>query len=112
MQGHNWMLPNAMTPNIPITIDESKCVGCNRCVEVCRMDVFLPNPAKGEAPIVMYPDECWFCGVCVEDCPVGANAFHHPLNQIMPWKRKQTGELFREGMTNLPEPRFRDPVDG
>ncbi|MGI5971914.1 MAG: 4Fe-4S dicluster domain-containing protein [Oscillospiraceae bacterium] len=100
-----YMIPNPMTPCTPVTFDETKCIGCNICVEVCRTDVFVPNPEKGKPPIVLYPDECWFCGCCVEDCPVeGASKFHHPLNQKIAWKRKETGEIFRAGMENAPPP--------
>lgn len=46
--------------------------------------------------MVLFPDECWFCGCCVQDCPVeGANMMHHPLNQKVAWKNKETGELHR-----------------
>ena len=38
------MVPNPMTPNQAIFIDEKLCIGCNMCVEVCRVDVLLPNP--------------------------------------------------------------------
>jgi NADPH-dependent glutamate synthase beta subunit-like oxidoreductase len=62
-------------------------------------------------PIVLYPDECWFCGTCVEECPVpGAIRMEHPLNQRVAWKRKDTGEMFRRGMKNLPPPNTRPPV--
>ena len=105
MKKETYMLPNPMTPCIPITFDEDLCVGCNTCVNVCRTDVLMPNPTMGGVPIVLYPDECWFCGCCVEDCPVpGASQFHQPLNQQLAWKRKDTGELFRVGGTGNPEP--------
>ena len=101
MNGENKkavMLPNPMTPNTPITFDETKCIGCNICVNVCRTDVLMPNPEKGKPPIVLYPDECWFCGACVADCPREANDFHHPLNQrTIVWKRKETGAIYRIG---------------
>jgi NAD-dependent dihydropyrimidine dehydrogenase PreA subunit len=95
-----YFVPNPATPNECITFDESKCVGCNNCVETCRSDVLMPNPEKGEPPIVLYPDECWFCGTCVSDCPQGGSAggaikLNHPLNMRICWKRKDTGEIFR-----------------
>ncbi len=91
-----YLMPNPMTPCECVTFDETKCVGCNTCVESCRTDVLLPSAEKGKPPIVMFPDECWFCGCCVQDCPIeGSNAMHHPLNQKVAWKRKSTGELHR-----------------
>lgn len=91
-----YLMPNPATPCECVTFDETKCVGCNTCVESCRTDVLMPNPEKGKHPLVIYPDECWFCGCCVQDCPVeGANAMHHPLNQRIAWKNKETGELRR-----------------
>ena len=91
-----YYMPSPMTPNEVITFDESKCIGCNTCVDVCRCDVLMPNPVQGKPPIVTYPDECWFCGCCVADCPVeGANKFNVPVHQRLVWKNKETGELHR-----------------
>ena len=91
-EGGNAVL-NPLTPCTPVTFDAMLCAGCNRCVDVCRMDVFIPNPKSGKPPLVLYPDECWFCGCCVEDCPAGAAEFHHPLGQRIPGKRKETDEM-------------------
>jgi NADH-quinone oxidoreductase subunit F len=64
-----------------------------------------------EPPLLLYPDECWFCGTCVEECPAdGAIRMVHPMNQIVGWKRKETGELFRAGMKNPPAPYTVPPV--
>ena len=70
MYSKAYMVPNPMTPNQAIFINEKLCTGCNTCANVCRTDVLLPNPKKGKPPIVMYPDECWFGGCCVSQCPV------------------------------------------
>lgn len=65
---------------IPVTYDQEKCIGCNRCAAACQSDVLVPSTVKGEHPIVMYPGECIYCGACVMDCPVeGAIHFEHPL---------------------------------
>ena len=53
----------------PILFDDSLCVGCNRCADVCQVDIFIPNPEKGKHPIVVYPGECYYCGSCVMACP-------------------------------------------
>ena len=65
---------------MPITYDESKCIGCNRCVNVCQCDILFPNEIKGKTPIVMYPGECYYCGACVMVCPnEGAIKLKHPI---------------------------------
>lgn len=91
----SYLFPNAMTPCEVVTFDAEKCVGCNACVNVCRTDVLMPNKEKGCEPLVVYPDECWFCGCCVDECKKDAIQMHHPLNQKIAWKRKETGEIFR-----------------
>lgn len=45
-------------------IDDSKCIHCGRCEEVCRFSA-IQNDTVG-----IY--ECEGCGVCVEICPVQA----------------------------------------
>jgi NAD-dependent dihydropyrimidine dehydrogenase PreA subunit len=52
-----------------IYFNESVCIGCNICVEVCPCDVFAPNPEKGKPPIVRYAEECYFDGSCINLCP-------------------------------------------
>ena len=111
MYSKAYMVPNPMTPNQAILIDENICNGCNQCVNVCRSDVMLKNPMAGKPPIVMYPDECWFCGCCVFHCPEsGAIKVEYPLNQRIGWKRKETGEYFRAGIKNQSPPNLQPPI--
>lgn len=51
-----------------ISIDRSQCIGCAKCINVCRADAIriLSNKA------VIDPDRCIKCGNCVEICPVNA----------------------------------------
>jgi NAD-dependent dihydropyrimidine dehydrogenase PreA subunit len=111
MEDAVYMIPNPATPNQCVTIDNTKCAGCNACIEVCRTDVMVPNSEKGKPPVVLYPDECWFCGNCVAACPKSAITMNFPLNQRVSWKRKATGEYFRIGMKNPPPPNTRPPID-
>jgi NAD-dependent dihydropyrimidine dehydrogenase PreA subunit len=91
-----YALPNWCTPVNPVIMDAAVCTGCNRCVDVCQVDIFIPNPEGGKPPVVLYPEECWYCGSCVECCPEpGAVRLNHPLTQRVRWKRKDTGEHFR-----------------
>jgi len=91
-----YAFPNLPTPSRPVIFNPEICKGCNVCVEICQMDVFIPNPEKGKPPIILHPDECWYDGCCVAGCPKpGAIKLNHPLMQRVRWKRKDTGEHFR-----------------
>ena len=64
----------------PLRFDPEKCIGCNRCVEACQIDVFLPAGVQGKTPVVVWPGEGWYCGACVMECPKpGALELRHPL---------------------------------
>lgn len=89
-----YAFPNKPTPSMPVIIDETRCVGCNKCVDICMMDILVPNPEKGGPPIVIYPEECYREGDCVTECPVqGAITFRHPLMNRAHYKDKETGEI-------------------
>jgi NAD-dependent dihydropyrimidine dehydrogenase PreA subunit len=114
-ENRTFMEPNLPTPNKPVVFDEDACTGCNRCVEICSMNVLMPNPQVGKPPIVLYPDECWYGACCVAECPnrfEGAIRLVHPIMQKVRWKRKDTGDHFRVGMKNPPPPNLRPPVGG
>ena len=64
----------------PLLFDETRCIGCNACVNICQVDILIPNPEKGKPPVVLFPGECYYCGACVMSCPVdGAIRLQHPL---------------------------------
>ena len=50
-----YALPNVQTPNLPVLVNPDKCIGCNTCVQVCQIDVFIPNPKKGQPPLILHP---------------------------------------------------------
>ena len=89
-----FAIPNIQTPSTPVTFDPKVCVGCNKCVETCPIDVFIPNPTKGEQPIILHAEECWYCGCCANDCPnPGAMKFNWPLPLKPRWKNKESGKV-------------------
>jgi NAD-dependent dihydropyrimidine dehydrogenase PreA subunit len=53
----------------PVVFDERVCNGCNKCVEVCLMEILQRNREKGKPPVVAYPDECAYDGACWLHCP-------------------------------------------
>jgi NAD-dependent dihydropyrimidine dehydrogenase PreA subunit len=89
-----FAIPNVPTPNQPVLFDPEFCTGCNVCVEVCPIDVYIPHPEEGNPPIILHPEECWYCGTCVVDCPCpGAIKFNWPLQARGYWKNKDTGKI-------------------
>jgi len=73
----------------PITFNPDICIGCNKCMEVCQVDIFIPNVEKKKPPLVLFPAECWYCGCCVNECPKpGAIKLNPPLMNRVYWKRK------------------------
>ena len=39
-----YAYPNTISPANPVIFDPEICNGCNTCVNVCQIDVFIPNP--------------------------------------------------------------------
>ena len=86
-----YALPNWCTPSTPVVFEPEICNGCNICINICMMDVYIPNPEKGDPPVILYPEECWYCGSCIEHCPKpGASKLNQPLMRRVRWKRKDT----------------------
>ena len=107
-----YISQNPTGPTAAVCSDESICLGCNACANICRMQTILPNPEAGKAPILAYPDECWYCGCCVEVCRSGALTMNLPINQRVFFKRKTTGEIFRIGQPNGPDRSYFVPPFG
>ena len=103
---------NAPGPTTAVVIDSEKCVGCNACVNICRMQTILPNPESGKPPVLAYPDECWYCACCVEVCRTGALQMRLPINQRILFKDRETGEIFRLGGVEAPEKTYFIPPYG
>ena len=43
------------------------CIGCQKCVDRCPMDVFYYD-AKTNKSIILYPENCQSCGQCYLAC--------------------------------------------
>lgn len=54
---------------VTLQLDESRCIGCGRCIEVCPHQVFA---AQGKVVRIADRDACMECGACAGNCPVTA----------------------------------------
>ncbi len=53
-----------------ITIDETACIRCGKCVDVCGLARVYELSSESSVPV--NADHCWFCGQCVAGCPTDA----------------------------------------
>lgn len=51
-------------------VDQSKCVSCKKCVEICEHGGARIEEDSGKA--VIFPPKCSGCGRCMRQCPTGA----------------------------------------
>lgn len=51
-------------------LSTARCIGCDRCVDVCPTDVFDRVP--GAVPVVARQGDCQTCFLCEAWCPVDA----------------------------------------
>lgn len=54
---------------VTLRMNQEKCTGCGKCLEVCPHDVF----AKADTMVVIKDrDACMECGACAKNCPFSA----------------------------------------
>jgi NAD-dependent dihydropyrimidine dehydrogenase PreA subunit len=51
-------------------VSASRCITCNKCVQVCPMNVF--EAVKDAPPIIARQEDCQTCFMCELYCPVDA----------------------------------------
>jgi len=55
-----------------IRIDQSKCVGCKKCINVCPGSLLAAD--ESSKAFIKRPYECWGCTACLKECSAGAIA--------------------------------------
>ena len=56
-----------------ISIDQSICIGCGKCHDVCPGTLIKINEQR--KAFIKYPKDCWGCTSCIKECPVHAIRF-------------------------------------
>ncbi|UCC98928.1 MAG: 4Fe-4S binding protein [Phycisphaerales bacterium] len=54
---------------VTLNLDADKCIGCERCAEVCPHGVFTVEDRNAR---IIDRDLCMECGACQNNCPVEA----------------------------------------
>lgn len=62
----------APAPRTRAVIDETRCIGCRKCPDVCPVDAILGARKRMHTVIEL---ECNGCGLCLPPCPVDCIAF-------------------------------------
>ena len=62
-----------------VKVDESRCIGCKKCYNMCPMDVFTWDDEK-KKPVISHIEECWMCGICWMDCPKRCIDIRYPCS--------------------------------
>ena len=57
--------------NFRYEIDEEKCIGCEKCAEVCPT-LAIDFDVESEKAYVLDIDSCLVCHQCLEVCPTDA----------------------------------------
>ncbi|KAL0230430.1 hypothetical protein PCE1_003990 [Barthelona sp. PCE] len=58
-----------------VSMDHDKCIGCNKCVDVCIVGSLVKNDDPDNKVPIYVADTCIGCQCCVNVCPV--DAFEH-----------------------------------
>ena len=62
--------------SVVITLDENKCIGCNKCIAKCPVEgANVAYLKDGENKVRTHPDDCILCGKCIEVCGPGARDY-------------------------------------
>ncbi|WP_437819092.1 4Fe-4S binding protein [Sorangium sp. So ce1078] len=68
-------------------VSDTRCIGCDLCVEVCPTNVFDRVP--GGAPVIARQRDCQTCFMCEAYCPVDALYVAPEAEQPVPVDEEQ-----------------------
>lgn len=85
--------------NVPLEINENKCIGCANCEYVCPSGAIKVDIQEGVSKSI--PELCLSCGSCSVECPADAITMRN-------FSDEQIKKMIKEGLASLPrnEPRI------
>lgn len=57
-----------------IKIDVNKCVGCNKCLEICPGNLIYKD--EQNKAFIKYEKDCWGCTACLKECKFKAIKYY------------------------------------
>jgi electron transport complex protein RnfB len=87
-------------------IDESRCIGCTRCIDACPVDAIVG--AQGLMHTVIEP-WCIGCGLCLPPCPVDCIEMIPARGRWTEALKRDAGIRARRRKARLQEPVFHKP---
>lgn len=70
-------------PKVVAMIEESQCIGCTKCIQVCPVDAILGTTKHMHTVIAQ---ECTGCELCVAPCPMECIVMHPLPPSLATWK--------------------------
>jgi len=63
-------------------VDESRCIGCTRCIDACPVDAIVGARQRMHSVVASL---CTGCGLCVAPCPVDCIEMRSPATATSHW---------------------------
>lgn len=88
-------------------IDETRCIGCAKCLDPCPVDAIVGAPKFLHAVL---PDECTGCELCIPPCPVDCIELRAApsARSPAPEANRRRHEAHLQRLTRLAEDRRRE----
>jgi len=88
----------AVKRNAIALIDESRCIGCTRCIEVCPVDAIVGAQSLMHTVVESW---CIGCGLCPPACPVDCIEMLAPKGNWTEALKRAAGKRARRRMKRL-----------
>ena len=90
----------AHTPRVRAIIDESRCIGCTLCIDVCPVDAIVGANKRMHTVIA---EHCTGCELCLPPCPVDCIDLiaASPVPPVSDWPEYGAAEVIAARRRNL-----------